>query len=479
MSAWRILCLLFFGLLAIGQPSGSISGKVVHGVSGEAIAGAAVELDLHKTQSDEAGAFRLERLGPGVHHVKVMKDGYALVNRDLLFQLGAGEQVTGIVLRMIPEASISGRLLTSRKEPVEGIVTVVAPGQFGTIGLAGTKSGYFKIDRLPPGRYQIFANGISSGPGSSRKVWFPDKTTDKEAETVSLSVGVPLTGIEIVFNDIQRFPITGRFTGPLPGSQVTTVLCEFPSGSLAGSTRLDPNGRFAVDLPEGSYTLKVLSFPGRPAPPVVLGYTGVTVAGAPLNAIEIPPSPLHTVKANFVWVGPPASIPDPRFGLNPMERLGVWVTGKRDANGLIAVERVPPDRYSVLPGGFPDHVYVQSISAGGADISQRGLDLITGSATDIEIRLASDGASVEGILRDGSAKPVSGARISVFRSSPHRTEQELWSRQAVTGANGHFSQSGLAPGEYTVTVFADGKATAKQTIRLTSGQRLVLQLSLP
>ena len=116
--------------------------------------------------------------------------------------------------------------------------------------------------------------------------------------------------------------------------------------------------------------------------------------------------------------------------------------------------------------------------AAGADITNAGLDLITGTATDLEIVLATDGATLSGQLTDSANQPVNSGTISLQRTNATRPVLELYSYQATVTSTGQFTIPAIAPGEYHLIYRANGPAQRLETITLAPRAQLNRKLQL-
>jgi Carboxypeptidase regulatory-like domain len=172
-------------------------------------------------------------------------------------------------------------------------------------------------------------------------------------------------------------------------------------------------------------------------------------------------------------------MPAATIRLNPLDGLSILQYGTSRVDGWIVVPSVSPGVYGVTVGDLPAGIYVRSVRAGGTDITQTGLNLLTGISTDLEIVLAEDGGKVVGQLFDAARQPIVGGRVSLMRASPHRAERELWGRTASANQQGQFDHDDLAPGEYTVSAYANGRSSPSQTIRVLAKGVTRLQLVIP
>ncbi|MCC6538285.1 MAG: carboxypeptidase regulatory-like domain-containing protein [Bryobacterales bacterium] len=302
-----------------------------------------------------------------------------------------------------------------------------------------------------------------------------------------MSAGQQRTGLVITMLERRAIPVRGRFAGEVAGSEhyylMASLLRSDRRGAESTGARVEKDGSFAHTVSAGGrYRLSVFSRPSGPGQPITVGSLEVTVPETGLDDVIIPATPIHRITARTRWA-PGAARPDAppaiEFSLNPMEGLGIMQHSKRESDGSLVVARVSPDRYSILGAKLPAGLYVQSVEAGGTAITSRGLDLITGSATDLSFSIASDGGSVSGRVVDSAGRAVSGAHVSISRDSPHRPEQELWSRYSVTGTDGEFDPVTLAPGEYRIYCRVADRAAPVQRLLVKPNERARVDIVLP
>lgn len=468
----------------VAPPTGSIAGKVVDANTGRPLTGAKLRLTMagQPVVTNATGDFVFRGLEAGDHHISVEADDYASVTypETPSVRLRTGQSVNGLMIRLSPEATITGMVTNASGQPVAASVSVMTAGRFNThVASLFSETGAFALRRLPAGSFIVCATARTV------EVCHSDAADRAKAQTLVLSQGQQLTGINIVAREQKEIRVRGRFAGVVPAFgmyQLTAMRLDAPKSGGSGG-RVERDGTFALLIPfAGRYRLGVLDMPGGPGQPVPVGMLEITIPEQGLDGVVIPATPVHSIRARSRWAqGVSATGPPPvvEFSLNPLEGLGILQHAKREADGSVVAPRVSPDRYSFLVGKLPARTYVKSIHAGGVEITSRGLDLITGAATEVEFLIASNPGLVSGRVLDAAGNPVAGARVSFSRHSPHRPERELWSHYTLTPSDGEFDAEALAPGEYRVYCSQPGREAKVQSLRISAGSRQRLEIVLP
>ncbi len=121
---------------------GSIEGRVVNSVTGEAVKRASLTLKLSgdastagvvTAESDDSGQFAFLDVKPGPYTLLTSRSGFATQTygarrnpkNGIPLILSAGQKMKGLLFKLAPGAVISGRVVDGEGEPLEG-VTVVA-----------------------------------------------------------------------------------------------------------------------------------------------------------------------------------------------------------------------------------------------------------------------------------------------------------------------------------------------------------------
>jgi len=167
-------------LAAQTQPEGKLDGRLVNSVTNEPVRKAKVSLhpsDPSKTvytvESDAEGKFHLDKLDPGRYTLQGAKAGfvagwYGSTRPDgpgSTIELKDGKSsVSELLLKLIPQGVIAGRVLDDESEPVAGVMVLalhsvywngrrqLIPAADGA-QMQTNDLGEYRLSNLPPGRY--------------------------------------------------------------------------------------------------------------------------------------------------------------------------------------------------------------------------------------------------------------------------------------------------------------------------------------
>jgi hypothetical protein len=148
-----------------GEKPARVEGVVTNSVTGDPVPRAHVALDgltgnqhsQHGTMSSADGKFSLDGLAPGSWWAAAERIGFVTSNAEdrTRFTLGAGDNKTGIEIKLTPTGAITGRVTDADGEPVE-FASVEAQGGNGAIASRPTdERGQFRLGGLAPGRYRV------------------------------------------------------------------------------------------------------------------------------------------------------------------------------------------------------------------------------------------------------------------------------------------------------------------------------------
>jgi hypothetical protein len=122
-------------------------------------------------------------------------------------------------------------------------------------------------------------------------------------------------------------------------------------------------------------------------------------------------------------------------------------------DGTFNIGTVPQSRYRVEMGaGLPADLYVSDVRLSGISVFDTGFEVGREPLAPLQVSLRSGAGTVEGVVRDGSNRPVSNATVVVVPPDARRENRVLY-KSATSDAAGKFTVRGIAPGSYKLFAF--------------------------
>lgn len=475
-----------------GEPA-TVSGIVNNSVSGEPILRAHVTLrtggqsqQIYGALTDAEGKFTIMQVPAGSYAVAVEKTGYQpplQFNAPALqLKLDAAEKKEGVKLKLTPGGSISGRVLDSTGEPVEGASVRVSPN---TPGAVTDAKGRFRIGGLRPGKYRVLAaEGSLQLPfpieirtdGTTEtfhgRTYYPSSLTPKDAARLALGPGAELAGIDIRLVRIPVVRISGKVVGVPARAMPVNVQVQSAdpvSRNFSVNGRSKPDGTFEVwragpgkyrltSFFEGSQTLPVEIEVGesdienlelKAVPPVDLtGFVQFEDEQAKLPDPSKKPPPGSTRQMQQTPVG---SSPTPPRTLLYLQDVTSGMFGRRlqatvQPDGSFALPQVAAGKYAVTTNWGP--TYVKSMQLGATQMEGRILDLRFGTGGNpVTVLVASTMGEITGIVRTG-ADPAPQGTVVMLLSDPPGAQPLM----SVVGTDGTYGYPKVPPGKYRLGV---------------------------
>jgi hypothetical protein len=483
----------------------AIAGVVVNSVTGEPVRRALVQVAnlpvaSPATLTDSEGRFQFADLPEAEIALAVRKPGFFNEQelhpesaRPLLF-FHVGANTPSIILSLIPEATMSGHVLTMKGEPLEDApVRLLEQRTFDgrkrwvQRGQASTdENGLFRIANLAPGLYVLAAGpvfgavGAGAGAGISREeaigaMFYPGVSDLESATPMAISPGQQALA-NLPLKSEPLFKVSGTVVGFASGMGTAPQFTTKAGGSVTSPIRFDAQtGKFEAKVPAGSYLLMVRTPDQNGAIlaadlPLVVNsdIAGVTLAlGLPIN-LPITVEARHTATsappeqtdANQVVEGKgleqepnSAAISVQQHSLAQVRlisietRLELQEFQADEQNSVLAVRNITPGRYSVeLTPNSP--WYVQSARCGPTDVLREDLVFAPGRRPDpLEVVLRDDGARLSGSVHSDN-QAAAGAVLLI-------PEQGSLNQAKLTqsGPAGQFQFESLAPGDYRLFAF--------------------------
>jgi carboxypeptidase family protein len=423
--------------------------------------------DPKAAKSDASGRFTFTDLAPGRFDLEVEAPGRSPVDVPGI-EIGGdtGADLGTVVL--LAEAIVEGVVVEASGKPISGAAIGINGNSQGRGGYAFFDSHGEQRDTETSGDGWFRVGGLRPQRPVSLMVWAQGFSPQTVAGIVPREAPAPPT--RVVLQPASRLGgrVLDRLQKPVPGAAVTGMLMREGFESM-WRTRIgdeglvtDEDGRFELrDVPEGMADIRVRANGfqnGTLQVPVSAGkdvldlelvlQPGAVVAGRVLDAAGEP-----VVTANV--------------GLGDGSRS---VGGARvDGDGAYRLEGVPIERTTV------------TAFDGGRKVS-KAIEVARGENT-LDLVFPA-GASVSGLVLDGTGQPVADARLFLRGTNAVAAIMD----NVVSGADGRFQFDGRRDGEYKlnaskqglvsreVPVTVAGAPVTGVEIRLERGAALVGQL---
>jgi hypothetical protein len=484
----------------------TVAGVVVNSVTGEPIRRALVQVANLSVGSpamltDTEGRFQFADLPEAEIALAVRKPGFfneqelhpESARPPMFFHVGAN--TPSIVLKLVPEATMSGRVLTVKGEPLEDVpVRVLAQRIFEgrkrweQRGQASTdEDGQFRIANLAPGLY-LLAAGPSFGAVGVRPVragtpreesiaamFYPGVHELESATPITISAGQQALA-DLALKPEPLFKVSGTIVGLAPGMGSAPQFITKSGEPVTSPITFDAQtGKFDAKVPAGSYLLMVRTPDQSGAVlaadlPLVVNsdVAGVTLALGPPISLPISVEVRHTA----------TSAPPEQTGMEqvverrPLEqdvgssatsvqrrsltqvrlisietRLELQEFQADDQNTVLAVRNITPGKYSFELSANPPW-YVQSARCGTTDVLREDLAFPPGRRPEpLEVVLRDDGARLSGsVLSDH--QPAAGAVLLIPDQGSLNQTRLFQSSHA-----GQYQFDSLPPGDYRLLAF--------------------------
>ena len=426
-----------------GAAGDSVEGRVVLEADGAPVPGARVILEscgmpdqagkrMERT-SDEEGRFRISGVTAGYWQIKVEQAGLAYCGQPGNVHVKADGSVSGLELKLVPEAVIAGRVLEegsgSGLAGVEVAATLYGRAPFGpawAVSKSGN-SGAFRLTGLRPGEYVLDVAEL--GPYASEKgVRLPWLGPGQEISDVEIAVhrcrfvrgttvtverrpvGEVTVGAWIRSGNAHEFPETksaeaGHFemwTACAEGASVILCACkENLLGELTEELLLGPEGAGPITL--------VLA-PGARISGTVVDEEGQAVEKASVALQRSDGQEIHMR-------------PEARTNAEGTFELGPLPEGKYQVYACLEGQRAEKPQVEVMlaPGQYVSHLRL---------VCKRR-----------------PGLAISGRVVDRAGNPVAEAQIVL---KPVRLSAEPWNgcEYARSSEDGNYEAPGLVEGSY-------------------------------
>ncbi len=439
--------------------------------------------DAHRmvVQTGPDGRFSFHVARPTRFMLYAYRDGYAdmLPGRGGpgLFAVNDGEHPTGLLLKMVPESLVSGRLLDDEtRQPVRGLVvrayvagdgpgSAVLPRRVPAQSKPADAHGQFSLAGLPAGNYILRAESTESPvirPARHREslrdlvllrhddLWYPGVSPAIEAETVRIVSGAPTEGLEFRLKRTRSFLIRGKVLGAEGVARVTLLRWGrhpfSPPLEIVTNGEIETNSAFEIEgLGAGQYVLRA------EAPGGLSAQATMDIVDHHLDDVELLLQRGVAVRGAFKKP-PPEGI---KIELRPCDRA----PGKLDiplivdAEGTFRSEALPYGRYLLAIRGSPSRVVRGSVKYNGIP-APHGLFVLDPSfdTHNLAVELAPATAVLRVKVTKG-LRPAAHANVVLVQEPVEATTLREALTEIQAGEDGLAEFSGLPAGNYRLAAF--------------------------
>jgi hypothetical protein len=478
-----LLALLLLPAISVSQTVGNsqakntVSGQVVDSVTGQPIAGALIQVGAeHSMLTDREGQFELPEVISSFSGEPLSKPGYFSDPSGLNDLFSRGERTQPIILKLVPEAIVFGKVLDQSGQPLQDLRVQINMLQIRD-GLRHWQlrdstmtnvEGEFRFFELRAGKYSLSTAFQIDGPPDAPSavafapVVYPPLSGNEES-ALNLSPG---DHVEANLNPPSQslYPVTGHIEGP--AAQGVSFEAERSTGGVleAGVRFNQLTGDFRLMLPSGSYRLKLHAFVQREQ---FFATREVSIGEAPLKNLSIALAPLAKVPVEIEYqpsntsaqgaLAPPPFIAN--VGLEESDPSGLGRTFNaqppppRDpASDSLAIRDLEPGEYRLVSRPPPPW-YLASAVCGSLDLKKDSMS-IAGSAAGCSIHavLRNDSATLNWSINSNS-QGSRGRQVFVYAMPLDDFVQSVSMVSAEPHGSGDVAEGsleGLAPGRYLV-----------------------------
>jgi len=475
-----VCAFLLCALAAAQDQSGSLAGVVLDSVTKQPIKKVTVRLaplnnfggtngnpiGMQTATTDAAGSFIFTGLQPGKYSITLTHPSYPQSGRfqQKMIEIKSGEK-SSVDGELTPGASLSGRVLDEDGDPLPGCGIQLRPAQHPEqfAAMRGSPSdqenGEYRLFGIPPGKYIAFAQcggavfqprPFSAGPDPPPSAaypvqYYPLAPDAKSAQAIELAGGSEKTGVDFRMKPAPATQVRGRISGidantPQVNVQLIPIDDSAPGMNIGAMVdRIKGTFEFRQVF-AGSYNLMASTFdrqnPTGAAQRIEVKDQPVEVALELRKGIEL--SGTVQVEGD----GSAVQLSDISIGLNPVVPLprSGQVTVKED--GSFTVPALIPAQYRLFVNG--PMLFVRAAWLGTDDVTNRPLDLSSGTTAPLRIVLSTRMATITGTAPAGS----------IVKMEPVQ-DNFMGAGQGVgADQSGHFTLK-AAPGTYRIAALPE------------------------
>jgi protocatechuate 3,4-dioxygenase beta subunit len=443
-------------------------------------------------RSEGAGHFQFRGIVPGQYRLRVARNNYVtqeygqrtVTGPGATLTLRGGQEMKDLLFRLIPSATIAGRIQDEDGEPISWAhVTALRSSYsngkrtFKNVAMNSTNDlGDYRLFGLPPGRYFISAtyhpgavhigfdedfdyNGADSLRENYVLTFYPGTYDSTKAQSITVKSGDEIPSMDFMMRPTAVYRVRGHVLNMIPNQKRIEHPMVFimPKGGAiqSDSMTFGPNNEVKKDgtfelagVVPGSYTVQAMINDGDQEHAVT---QSIDVGEADVDGLQLVISKGFSVSGHIRWDGKPGHIEDNLFLMGQMEGQNRMAAGyaRVDRDGSFTWNELADGALRIEVEGLGSNGYVKAMDYGGVDVLEQGFTPRAGSNATLEITLSAQGAQLEGSATDESGLPAVGVWVVLVPDAKHRDRHDLY-RTERTDQHGVYKIKEVAPGDYTL-----------------------------
>ncbi len=443
-------------------------------------------------RSEADGHFQFRGIVPGQYRLKISRNNYVpqeygqrtVTGPGATLTLVGGQVMKDLLFRLIPSATIAGRVEDEDGEPIAWAHVTALRSTYSngkrkltSAGMNSTNDlGEYRLFGLPPGRYFISAtyhpgaahggfdedfdyNGADSLKENYVLTYYPGTYDSTKAQSITVKSGEEIPSMDFMMRPTAVFRVKGRVVNTIPDPKRVEhpMVFVMPRGgaiqsdsmTFGPSNEVKKDGTF--DLPgvaPGSYTIQAMINDGDQEHSVS---QNIEIGDADVDGLQLVISRGFAVSGHVRWDGTPGHIEDNLYLLGRMDGQSTMVGGyaRIDRDGSFTWNELSDSVMRINVEGLNNNGYVKAADYGGVDVLEQGFMPRAGSNATLEFTLSAQGAQVEGTATDENGLPAVGVWVVLVPDAKHRDRHDLY-RTERTDQHGVFKIKQVAPGDYAL-----------------------------
>ena len=443
-------------------------------------------------RSEGDGHFQFKGIVPGQYRLRVARNNYVTqeygqrtaTGPGATLTLIGGKEMKDLLFRLIPSATIAGRIEDEDGEPIAWAHVTALRSSYKngkrTFTTAATNSttdlGEYRLFGLAPGRYFISAtyhpgsahagfdedfdyNGAESLKENYVLTYYPGTYEATKAQSITVKSGEEIPSMDFMMRPTAVYRVRGRVVNMITDAKRVEHPMVFitPRGggiesdsvTFGPSNEVKKDGTFDLaGVAPGSYSLQAMVANGGEEHSVT---QSIEVGDADVDGLQLVISKGFSVSGHVRWDGTPGHIEDNLYLLGRVDGQSAVAGGyaRVDRDGSFTWNQLSDSAMRINVGGLENNGYVKAADYGGVDVLEQGFTPRAGSNATLEFTLSAQGAQVEGTATDENGLPAVGVWVVLVPDAKHKDRHDLY-RKERTDQHGAYKISQIAPGDYSL-----------------------------